>query len=264
MGAPRASKEIGTDVSKSARHAKIVDDLGREPALRVKEMAQRYGVSSETIRRDLSELTEKGLINRTYGGAVRVLSEEPRLSDREHLHVTERKQVAECAAALIRPDDVLLVGGGITTKFFARALVGFSQPLTVITTSFGVATELAPSPNIRVFMLSGEFNADEGQVEGTETLECLSRFRGTKAIIGASGVSVDGISDAAIPAGRLYESMSKRAAQTLVLADNSKFGVNALAAHVRWAPEVTLVTNQRPPADLQAAICGAGGGIIVP
>lgn len=260
----RRRQGLEKQVSKSERQATIVDDLKREPALRVNEMAQRYGVSSETIRRDLSELTGKGLLNRTYGGAVRILSEEPKLSEREFLNVALRKQIAAKAATLIVPDDVLLVGGGITTRYFARAMSGFAHGLTVITTSFGVATEFGGNPNVRIFMLPGQFNANEGQVEGIEALEGLTRFRGSKAIIGASGISTDGVSDAAIPAGRLYESMSKRAEQTLVLADSSKFGVRALAAHVRWGPEISLVTDRLPAPDLQAAIASAQGRIILP
>ena len=120
-------------MTKNERHALIIKDLEREPAMRVNEMAKRYDVSSETIRRDLSELTERGLINRTYGGAVRVISNEPALSEREHINVAERQTIARLAVDRIEPDDILMIGGGITTRFFAQALALYREPLTVIT-----------------------------------------------------------------------------------------------------------------------------------
>ena len=252
------------DLNKSERQAIIVEDLEREPALRVNEMAKRYDVSAETIRRDLAELTERGLINRTYGGAIRVISHEPALSEREHIQVAERELIARIAVDHIAKEDVLMIGGGITTRYFARALAMFKDPLTVITSSFNVALALGTCTNIKIHMLPGEYNGSEGMVEGANTIEALMRFRASKAILGASGLTTEGPSDAAIPAGRIYQTMTERAVRTFILADSSKFEKSALACYSGWGSNMSLISDTKPAKSLTSAIEGAGSSIVVP
>lgn len=251
-------------MTKNERHALIVKDLEREPAMRVNEMAKRYDVSSETIRRDLSELTERGLINRTYGGAVRVISNEPALSEREHINVAERQTIARLAVDRIEPDDILMIGGGITTRFFAQALALYREPLTVITPSFNVAVALGGCANIKIHILPGEFNGAEGQIQGAETIDALRRFRATRAFVGASGLTAEGPSDAAIPAGQIYQVMTERAMTSYVLADSSKFEQEALYCYSGWRTSMILVTDAAPPKALGAAIVAAGTEILLP
>ncbi|MBX3567546.1 MAG: DeoR/GlpR transcriptional regulator [Rhizobiaceae bacterium] len=251
-------------MTKNERHALIVHDLEREPALRVNEMAKRYDVSSETIRRDLAELTERGLINRTYGGAVRVISSEPALSEREHINVAERQTIARLAVGIVEPDDVLMIGGGITTRFFAQALALYREPLTVITPSFHVAIALGACANIRIHVLPGALNGAEGQIEGAETVEALRRFRATRAFVGASGLTVEGPSDAAIQAGQIYQVMTERAMQSYVLADSSKVGQEALYCYSSWKPNMVLVTETPPPRAFSDALGSAGAEIVFP
>lgn len=251
-------------MNKNERHSVIVEDLDREPALRVNEMARRYGVSSETIRRDLAELTERGLINRTYGGAVRIISHEPALSEREHLQVAERELIARMALDHVERNDVLMIGGGLTTRYFAKMLALHKEPLTVITPSFSVALALGTCANTKVHMLPGEFNGHEGLVQGADTIEALCRFRATKAFLGASGLSEEGPSDAAIPAGRIYQTMSERAVRTFILTDSSKFEKAALTCYSGWTQNLTLVTDASPPQQLKKVLEEAGTQIIVP
>ncbi len=248
-------------MNKSERHAIIIDDLDREPALRVNELAKRYDVSPETIRRDLGELKERGLIGRTYGGAVRLISREPALSERQNLMVPERARIARAAVERIEKDDVLMIGGGITTHSFAQALTAFRDPLTVITPSFGVALTLGPCANIRVQVLPGQFNSKEGMIEGPDTIQALSRFRATKAFLGASGITGEGPSDAAISAGQIYQTMVERSSQACVLADSSKFEKPALSCYSTWSPDMTLICDLQPSASLSRAITQTGARI---
>lgn len=245
-------------MNKAQRHSSIVENLSHEPSLRVIELAKRYDVSSETIRRDLSELANRGLISRTYGGALRLISQEPALSERQHLMVSERERIARAAVGMIEPDDILMIGGGITTQSFASALALFKEPLTVITPSFGVATTLGQCENIKVQVVPGEFNGKEGLVQGSDTTHTLAGFRATKAILGASGITAEGPSDAAIPASMIYQCMVERSLHTYILADNGKFGKAALSSYSTWAPTLTLVTDSLPEAPLNSAIEAAG------
>ena len=250
-------------MNKSERHTLIIDDLGRKPALRVNEMARRYRVSSETIRRDLSELTERGLINRTYGGAVRIITSEPALSEREHIHVGERQRIAEQAASLVERDDVLMIGGGTTTRLFAQSLARYKEPLTIVTPSISVAIALGSCTNITIHMLPGEFNGSEWMVQGADTVNALLQLYANKAFLGASGLTGEGPSDATIPAGQIYRAMAERSRHTFVLADSSKFEQAALAQYAPWGPSVSLITDAEPPTSLRTLLAGAGSDIVL-
>jgi DeoR/GlpR family transcriptional regulator of sugar metabolism len=126
-----------------ARQARIVAELRAAPSLRVNELAGLLAVSTETVRRDLAELDERGLISRTYGGAMRPVAFEPALAERQSLMVAEREAIAAAAVKLVVPNDILMIGGGATTLHFARRLAAERNHLTVITHAFSIAMALA-------------------------------------------------------------------------------------------------------------------------
>ena len=250
-------------MSKSERHSLIIDDLGRKPALRVNEMARRYQVSSETIRRDLSELTKRGLISRTYGGAVRIITNEPVLSEREHVHVAERQRIAEQAASLVERDDVLMIGGGTTTRLFAQSLAHRKEPMTIVTPSFSVAIALEACVNVTIHMLPGAFNSGERMVQGADTVSALLQLHAHKAFLGASGLTDEGPSDAAIPVGQIYRAMAERSTHTFVLADSSKFEKTALMRYAAWGASNSLITDAEPSTGLRTALERADSDLIL-
>src|SRR6056297_1121169 len=140
---------------KILRHDQILSILEVNPSIRVAEIAEELGVSSETVRRDLTELDESGRIKRTYGGAVRTKSFEPALAERLQLHTRAREQIAQRALESIGDAGSLFIGGGATTMHFARALRGINRQLTVLTPAFSIATELSVNPLIQVLSLPG-------------------------------------------------------------------------------------------------------------
>ncbi|MGD5433798.1 DeoR family transcriptional regulator, partial [Xanthomonas citri pv. citri] len=104
----RPRKSDGDRLSKLARHKHIIAQLTAAPTLR-SEIAAVLGVSGETIRRDLVELQEQKLINRTYGGASRPFALEPALTDRKALMIAEREAIAAVIADLVLPNEVLML-----------------------------------------------------------------------------------------------------------------------------------------------------------
>jgi DeoR/GlpR family transcriptional regulator of sugar metabolism len=249
--------------SKSERQARIVAELRATPALRVFDLAHRLTVSTETVRRDFAELEERGLINRTYGGALRPISLEPAIAEREQLLVEERERMALYALQLIKDDDILMLGGGATTLHFARRLAAECNHLTIITHAFSIAAALATNPMHKVLMLPGEYDGREGLICGADTIVALQKYRASKAILGASGITAEGASDAGIGPGLIYGTMMRRSAETLILADHSKVGRTSLSLYGEWSAQVTLVTDAQLPADLQTHLSVAGTKIFV-
>lgn len=234
--------------SKSERHARIVAELRASPSLRVNDLAERLDVSTETVRRDFAELEERGLINRTYGGAMRPLSLEPAVAEREQLMVAERERIAQRAVDLIEDNDILMIGGGATTLHFARRLSAERNHLTIITHAFSIAVALATNPLHKVLILPGQYDGREGLISGPDTIDALQRYRASKAILGASGLTTEGPSDAGVGPGLIYGAMMRRSGESVILADHTKFGRTSLSVYGEWSSTVTLVTDM-PPLD---------------
>src|SRR6185437_10047147 len=129
---------------KSVRQQQIVAELATSPIVRISRLAERFGVSTETARRDIEELSQRGIIDRTYGGAAtRYIGFQPAVTERDRHAVTERGRIAKAAAALVKPGNVVMIDSGSTTTQFARALASaVTGSVTVLTNSLSVATAL--------------------------------------------------------------------------------------------------------------------------
>lgn len=250
--------------NKEARQQKILRDLELRPSLRVTELAERLHVSAETIRRDLDELTQEGLIDRTYGGAVRRLATEPAVGERHGLLVPEREAIARTACPNLKGARFVMMGSGATTVHVARRIAVEMQDLTVVTHSFGVATVLSLNPTIEVIMTPGRYHAGEGAMHGAETLHFLEGLRADWVILGASGLSHQGPSDALLEAGTVYAAMLRRSARGMVVADASKFDLSFPSAWAGWQAIEMLVTDRHPVGRLAAAMAAAEVAVLTP
>ncbi len=243
-----------TRLSKRQRHERIVAEAMANSTLRVSELAAELMVSTETIRRDLYELGEKGLINRTYGGAVRPLGTEPSVSERHRMMVPEREAIAAATVRFFKPKEVVLIGAGATTTHVARRMAAECRDITAITHSFSVATVLAANPTIDVLLCPGRYDGGEGMISGAETIEFLQSYNANWAVLGATGLTSEGLSDAGAGAASVYKAMMLRAVATIAVADHTKFDQQALAIWGRWHDIAHLVTDAAPAGSVARAI----------
>jgi DeoR/GlpR family transcriptional regulator of sugar metabolism len=245
-------------LTKQARQDRILSEMQAAPSLRVGDLAAKLDVSTETIRRDLFELEERGLLNRTYGGAVRrPFAEEPSVSERHRMMVAEREAIAARAVKFIKPREVIAVGAGATTTHVARRMAAECRNITVIAHSFSVATVIAANPTIEVILCPGRYNAREGMMVGAETVEFLQSFNINRAILGVSGITRDGLADVEAPAAWVYKAMMRRADETIIVADHQKFEVQALAIWARLREIRHLVVDRAPTGALGRALSSA-------
>jgi DeoR/GlpR family transcriptional regulator of sugar metabolism len=250
-------------LGKSARQARIMTELSASPLLRASDLAAHLGVSGETIRRDLVELGERGLINRTYGGAARPFALEPALGERERMLVAERRAIGAAVADMIGSDEVLMMGAGSTTLQVARHLAARQTHVTVITHAFNIATMLATNPAIRVLVCPGRFNGRDAYVYGSQTIAHLAGFEANRAIVGATGIGLHGANEADDEAAAVFRTMIARSAETIIVADHSKFNQPALSVFAPWDEIDKLVTDQRPAGTLARTIERASVEIVL-
>lgn len=244
--------------AKEARQQRIIDTLASTPSLRLSELVEALGVSGETIRRDLRELDERGLISRTYGGAVRNFVAEPALAERRAMMIEEREAIAAVVSASVQHEEVLLFGGGATTLHVARRIARDHRGITAITHALDIVTALAANPSFTVICAPGQYDAREGLLVGHDTVAFLQSFGAHRAIIGATGITEEGMSNAEVNAAAVYAAMMSCAARTTIVADRSKFGVRALKLYGRWGPGIDLVTDTTPPGAIAGAMARAG------
>lgn len=251
-------------LSKKERHELILSEIRTSAAIRISKLAKRIGVAGETIRRDLLELGEAGLINRTYGGAtISLQTREPMINERGATLVDERNRIGKAAADLVESGQVVMLDGGSTTFEVARHLSQLKRDLTVITNATGIANVTGGNPTFRVILCPGTYDRREGSVFGEDTVEFLSRYNADIAIFGSSGITVDGPCETVPGSAAVKRTMIGRALSSMLTIDATKFGRVNLE-HVCSFDDITdLVTDQDLPEDLKAALLKAGTEIHV-
>jgi DeoR/GlpR family transcriptional regulator of sugar metabolism len=246
-------------LSKKERQDRILAELRVSTTIRISDLAQELGVSYETIRRDLEEMGQSGLINRTYGGAVaRPFGFEPAWNERLNAMTEERERIATLAAALVQAREVLMIDAGSTTLHFARRLAAEAKELTVITNCFAVAMALASNPGIAVIACPGRYDPHEGSVTGADTINFLSRFHANRCIIGASGITAEGPNEADSHGAAVKRAMLLRCEERVLLIDHSKFDLPNLEVVCPLRDISRIVADTEPPQELAAAIRKAG------
>ncbi|WP_170394428.1 DeoR/GlpR family DNA-binding transcription regulator [Ruegeria arenilitoris] len=250
-------------VKKSDRRQQILLELKLRPHVRINELAQRFNVSNETVRRDFEALSNEGLIARAHGGAsAPVQGHYPSLEERTSAKIEERERIGISAAGLVQDGETVMVDSGSTTVEMARALAFLDIHCTVITNSIPVAMTLGHG-TAQVLLCPGEYLAAESATIGTETLEFLSRFNVDRCMIGSSGFSVEGPSETVRGFAAIKRMMLTRAAKRHLLIDSGKFGRKGLAQVGDLAELDSIVTDTKPTGELLNVIDGAEVDILV-
>lgn len=234
-------------LGKQARRERIVAELRANPTVRISQLAKVFGVTTETVRRDVDNLSREGLVSRTYGGAaVTALAHEPSLDERAGILVEERTRIAQRAVGFVRPGDVLMIDSGATTSHFVRRLAVEFNDITVITNSIGHAAVIGTNPSIKVILCPGYYVARERGTYGPEVTEFLRRYRANQAFIGAGGMTIEGPNDVSAELCWVKRAMIERAADCTLLIDHGKFGNLGLEV-ICPLDRVTRVITDRPP-----------------
>ena len=217
-----------SDAFAEERRQRIAQAIAADGRVRLADLVRTHGVTEPTIRRDLSVLEERALLQRTHGGAIAVVRAEASVPDRSLRNRAAKERIARACATEIVSGDAVFLDTGTTVQAVAAQL---SQPgLNVLTNSVGVARVLADRPDVRHTLLGGQLRTLGDSVTGPIALENLHRFSVTVAVLGATGVNRDGISVADLGEAQIKRSVIDRAARVVLAVDSSKFGVTDFAA----------------------------------
>ena len=252
-------------MNKRERRDQILLELRLAPHVRVADLAERLGVTTETIRRDIDELGQAGLLDRSFGGAsARAPGTYRGLDERSRQRADERRRLAAHAAAQIDTGTSLMIDAGSTTVAFARALAATGWCATAVTNSIPVATILGSVAGAKVILAPGEYRDGEAAVIGTETCEFLSRFNVEACYLGAAGLSQTGATEIVDGFAPIKRTMRAQSQSVNFLIDSSKFGQTHLLTVAAPSEVGHLFTDAPPQKDLAAVLRGAGTEIFIP
>ncbi|MFK0521331.1 DeoR/GlpR family DNA-binding transcription regulator [Paenibacillus illinoisensis] len=234
------------------RYDRIVEMVNESGSMRVSELSDRCRVTEETIRRDLDRLEQAGRLKRSHGGAVSIKDDQPEIPYRvrETTHAEEKKRIAQAALAMIRPGDRILLDASTTAGYMAANMPDI--PLTVLTNSIQVATELSSKDKIEVISTGGQLAQRSLSFVGPLAERSLETYHVDKLFLSCKGVHLDGggISESNELQARLKQKMVGISDQVILLADASKFGVRAFARVTGLNAVHAVILNEQLDGDL--------------
>lgn len=228
------------------RANQIMNLLYKKGSIRVEELVELMGVSSITIRRDLKDMEDKGLLVRFRGGAMlpsaSTYGHEPTLIERETKNMERKSLIAETAVQLINPGEVVVIDLGTTGIEIAKALRSKSN-ITVFTASLPVANILM-NTKIKVFLFGGLVQGKEKCLGGSIARITIAQYFFDKFFLGARGISQDyGITDFGMDEVEIKKDIIKHSREVISVMDSSKFEKNAFIQIIDLADVDQVITD---------------------
>lgn len=210
------------------RHQLIRDRLAAEGKVLAGELASRFGVSEDTVRRDLRELAKAGQLRRVYGGAVASAPFAAATIGQRGSHAIEEKQrLAKVAVSLLAAGQSLFIDGGTTNEAIARAIPRDIE-LTVATNSLGVASALAGHSLIELTMLGGRYVRDLGTCVGGDTLAAVAQLGADLFFLGSCGLDISrGVTAFDSAEAEVKRAMARNSAGIVIAVTNDKLATAA-------------------------------------
>ena len=244
----------------SNRQSDILNIARASGRVTVEDLARRFEVSAQTIRKDLNDLCDRRSMTRVHGGAIIASGVENLAYEaRRFVAAEEKKAIGVAAAAQIPNGCSLFINIGTTTEEVASALTATHEDLLVITNNLNVAMLLYRHPRIEVIVAGGTVRRADGAVIGSTANNLITQFKVDYAIIGASAIDEEGaLLDFDYREVQAAQAIIANARSVMLVADSTKLSRNAPVRIAHLSQIHTFVTDLPLPAGLHA-ICNSRG-----
>ncbi len=241
------------------RQGKIVELVARHGFQTIEALAQHFGVTVQTIRRDVNMLASEGRLSRYRGGAGLSSSiENMEYERRQVVNLAPKQRIAAMVAQDVPDNASLFINIGTTTEQAARALLSHEN-LRVITNNINVAKILSENPRCSIVMAGGKVRNRDGAITGQLAVQMFEQFHADIGIIGVSGIDKDGgLFDYDLDEVMCTQAIIRNSRRVFLLADHSKFGRPALVKVGNISQISALYTDAPPPEPISALLEGAG------
>jgi DeoR family fructose operon transcriptional repressor len=226
------------------RRQLISEMLSQKSRIKVSEISELLNVSESTIRRDLKEMEEMGLLSRTHGGAVSfsVTNFEPTYNEKESSNQEEKNSIGKAAASMIKDGDTIVIDSGTTTLEIAKNIA--AKNISVITNSIDIASILCQKENVEVILTGGSLRPNTRAMVGQIAENAIKNFRVDKAFIGANGISAEaGLTTPNYTEAQTKKAMIDIANKVIIVVDSTKFNRVNLAVISPVSEITTIITS---------------------
>ncbi len=239
-------------MSQTLRQSRIFELVKQRGYLTIDELVDHFSVTPQTIRRDLNQMADEGLIERHHGGAGPASSvQNTEYQTRKIQNLSEKKRIADTVAAHIPDHSSLFINIGTTTETIAQALLGH-QGLKIVTNNLHVASIMSSRPDFTVIIAGGEVRNRDGGIVGEATRDFVHQFKLDYGIIGISGIDNDGtLLDFDYQEVRIAQAIMESSRYVYLAADHSKFGRNAMVRLGNLSQCSAFFTDQAPVKSLE-------------
>ncbi len=237
------------------RQARIQEFVSRHGHARVDQLADRFGASAETIRRDLGILDNAGRLRKVHGGAQAIVARSEGMFEARMRHNALAKQrISEKLLEVVRPGMTLFMDTGSTTLICAQALARVKR-LTVITNATRIAAAFAEgSGNAEIYLLGGRYRGDNAQTVGVTAMGEIDLYRADMAVLTVGALDAKGATDFSNQEAQVARAMIRGSAQLTLVVDHTKFNHTASYQVSDLAGVDYLVSSQRPQGELLRAL----------
>lgn len=245
-----AAQVIEPGLLAAERRRRICELLQERGGVTVQSLAQRFAISTVTIRADLSNLERAGVLIRSHGGALprREDADQP-LAVKKTLHHAEKVRIAKLAVTLIRDGETVIIDSGTTTAELAEQIRESSlQSINVITNALNVAMILANAPMVRLIMPGGILRRESNSLSGHIGEAALAELRADRVFLGADAIDPSiGVMTPHLPEARLNLKMIEIARQVIAVADASKLQRHNISVIAQVEQLDMLITDSSAP-----------------
>jgi DeoR family transcriptional regulator, glycerol-3-phosphate regulon repressor len=257
-----AGNEGNRTVALNFRQTEILELARAEGRVVVEDLATRFDVTLQTIRRDLSDLSDAGHLDRVHGGAVlRTGVANIGYEARRRMNEGAKAAIARACAAAIPDNCSLILNLGTTTEAVAREMLGHRN-ITVITNNMNVANILVANPGCEIVVAGGALRRTDGGLVGELTTQFFEQFKVDYAVIGVSALDRDGdLLDFDLAEVRVSKAIIQQSRRSFLVADHSKLDRSAPARLASLSEITTMFTDQPLPAELMRK-CEAWGTVV--
>ena len=235
----------------SFRQAEILDIARSEGRVVVEVLADHFGVTLQTIRRDLTDLADSGLLDRVHGGAVlRTGVSNFGYEDRRRMNDAAKAAIGRACALAIPNNSSIILNLGTTTEAVARELLKHTN-ITVVTNNINVANILMANEACEIMVAGGALRRSDGGLVGDLTTDFMSQFKVDYAVIGASALDGDGdLLDFDLPEVRVSRAIIRQSRQVFLVTDASKLNRSAPVRLASLSEIDVVFTDTGFPEDL--------------
>lgn len=240
-------------MSQTIRYPEILEMARRDGKVTVEQLAGHFGVTLQTIRRDLSDLADAGRLERVHGGAVLPSGTiNIGYEERRRMNAHAKSGIARACAAQIPEASAIFLNIGTSTEAVAAELM-HHRNLLVVTNNMNVANILARNSDCEVIVTGGTLRQSDGGLIGDITKASIRQFKFDIGVIGCSAIDADGdILDFDVQEVGVSQAILKRSRRRMLVADHSKFKRTAPARIASLGEIDTFFTDRPLPAELQA------------